>query len=136
VVGTTLLHYRIVASVGGGMGEVYAAEDTRLNGRVALKLLPPATATDPERLVRFRREAQAIAALNHPKRRHGRVERMHLALKLGATNPAAANVLQQQARFDTFVEEYNRERPHQALAMLLRADLYARSARVYCGWQT
>src|SRR5688572_3313410 len=47
------------------MGEVYAAEDTRRNRRVALKLLPPATATDPERLHRFRREAQAVAALNH-----------------------------------------------------------------------
>ena len=67
MIGTTLLHYRIVGTLGsGGMGEVYAAEDTRLNRRVALKLLPSATATDPERLHRFRREAQAIAALNHP----------------------------------------------------------------------
>jgi serine/threonine protein kinase len=67
VVGATLLHYRIVGTLGtGAMGEVYAAEDTRLNRRVALKLLPPATAVDPERLLRFRREAQAIAALNHP----------------------------------------------------------------------
>ncbi len=48
------------------MGEVYAAEDTRLNRRIAIKLLPPDTAADPERLERFRREAQAVAALNHP----------------------------------------------------------------------
>ena len=67
MVGTTLLHYRIVRALGcGGMGEVYAAEDTRLHRIVALKLLPTATSTDPERLARFRREAQAVAALNHP----------------------------------------------------------------------
>jgi putative transposase len=64
---------------------------------------------------------------------NGRHERMHLTLKLGATKPAAANVLQQQARFDTFVEEYNRERPHQAIAMKVPADLYTRSARLYRG---
>ena len=64
---------------------------------------------------------------------NGRHERMHLTLKIGATKPAAANVLQQQARFDTFVEEYNRERPHQALAMKVPADLYTRSARLYRG---
>jgi serine/threonine protein kinase/Tol biopolymer transport system component len=67
MVGTTLLHYRIVRPLGsGGMGEVYAAEDTKLQRTVALKILPPAMADDPDRLARFRREAQAIAALNHP----------------------------------------------------------------------
>ena len=67
MVGTTLLHYRIVRPLGsGGMGEVYAAEDTKLQRVVALKILPPAMAEDPDRLARFRREAQAIAALNHP----------------------------------------------------------------------
>jgi putative transposase len=58
---------------------------------------------------------------------------MHRTLKLEATKPAAANVLQQQGRFDAFVTRYNQERPHQALAMKVPADLYARSARVYRG---
>ena len=67
MVGTHLLHYRIVRPLGsGGMGEVYAAEDTKLQRVVALKILPPAMGDDPDRLARFRREAQAIAALNHP----------------------------------------------------------------------
>jgi putative transposase len=68
----------------------------------------------------------------HPQD-NGRHERMHLTLKKEATKPAAANVLQQQARFDTFVERFNRERPHQALGMKVPADVYARSPRVYHG---
>jgi putative transposase len=63
----------------------------------------------------------------------GRHERMHLTLKREATTPAATNVLQQQARFDDFIERYNQERPHQALGMKVPADLYARSSRVYRG---
>jgi putative transposase len=66
----------------------------------------------------------------HPQQ-NGRHERMHLTLKKEATKPAAANVLQQQARFDTFVDQFNRERPHQALEMKVPADVYARSPRVY-----
>ena len=67
MIGTILGHYRIVRALGrGGMGEVYAAEDTRLARLVALKVLPPAFAADADRLARFRREAQAVAALNHP----------------------------------------------------------------------
>jgi len=58
---------------------------------------------------------------------------MHLTLKREATKPAAANVFQQQARFDTFVDQYNRERPHQALGMKVPADVYALSARAYHG---
>jgi putative transposase len=58
---------------------------------------------------------------------------MHLTLKREATKPAAPNVLQQQARFDTFIDRFNRERPHQALGMKVAADLYTRSLRVYHG---
>ena len=68
----------------------------------------------------------------HPQQ-NGRHERMHLTLKREATKPAARNVLQQQARFDTFVRQYNDERPHEALAMKVPADLYAPSARPYKG---
>ncbi len=59
--------YEIVAPIGaGGMGEVYRATDTRLGRDVALKLLPEAFASDPERLARFEREAKLLASLNHP----------------------------------------------------------------------
>jgi putative transposase len=68
----------------------------------------------------------------HPQD-NGRHERMHLTLKKEATKPAAPNVLQQQARFDAFVERFNQERPHQALAMKVPAEVYARSPRVYRG---
>jgi putative transposase len=68
----------------------------------------------------------------HPEQ-NGRHERMHLTLKTEATKPAAANVLQQQARFDTFVDRYNRERPHQALGMRVPADVYTPSPRPYRG---
>jgi eukaryotic-like serine/threonine-protein kinase len=50
----------------GGMGAVYRARDTKLNREVALKVLLPAVANDPERLARFSREAQVLASLNHP----------------------------------------------------------------------
>jgi putative transposase len=68
----------------------------------------------------------------HPQQ-NGRHERMHLTLKKDATKPAAANMLQQQARFDDFIAQYNHERPHQALGMQVPADLYIRSPRVYRG---
>src|SRR5262245_61386164 len=59
--------YEIVTLIGAGaMGEVYRARDTRLNRDVALKLLPPLFAVDPDRVARFKREAQVLAALNHP----------------------------------------------------------------------
>jgi eukaryotic-like serine/threonine-protein kinase len=66
-VGETLAHYRILEELGvGGMGEVYLAEDERLKRRLALKVLPPDLAGSPERLERFQREAETVAALNHP----------------------------------------------------------------------
>jgi len=68
----------------------------------------------------------------HPEQ-NGRHERMHLTLKKEATKPAASNVLQQQARFDAFVDRYNQERPHQALDMKVPAAFYQRSPRVYRG---
>ena len=65
--GTRLGAYEIVSALGaGGMGEVYRARDTKLNRRVAIKVLPDLFARDTERLARFTREAQTLGALNHP----------------------------------------------------------------------
>jgi eukaryotic-like serine/threonine-protein kinase len=65
--GQQIENYRIVRELGsGGMGQVYLADDTRLNRKVALKLLPPHFTVNPDRVRRFAREAQAASALNHP----------------------------------------------------------------------
>jgi serine/threonine-protein kinase len=65
--GTRLGAYDVLALIGaGGMGEVYRARDTRLKREVAIKVLPDGFAQDPDRLVRFQREAELLATLNHP----------------------------------------------------------------------
>ena len=68
----------------------------------------------------------------HPQQ-NGRHERMHLTLKKEATRPPGRNILQQQARFDAFVSEFNEEQPHEALAMQVPAQLYRCSSRPYAG---
>src|SRR5713226_2810396 len=83
-VGSRLGHYEILAPIGaGGMGEVYRSKDTKLDREVAIKILPEAVARDPERLVRFERDAKALAALNHPNiaQIHG-VEERALVMEL------------------------------------------------------
>jgi len=66
MIGSTIAHYKITAKLGeGGMGEVYRARDDRLNRDVAIKLLPASVEQSPERLARFRREAQVLASLTH-----------------------------------------------------------------------
>ena len=68
----------------------------------------------------------------HPQQ-NGRHERMHLTLKQEATRPAGANILQQQAKFDAFLDEFNNQRPHEALDMKCPAELYRASPTPYLG---
>src|SRR5262245_11080202 len=67
MIGRQLGPYHVLAKLGeGGMGEVYRATDTTLKRQVAIKVLPDSLACDPDRLPRFKREAEILAALNHP----------------------------------------------------------------------
>ncbi len=67
MIGKKIAHYSVTAKLGaGGMGEVYRATDTKLGREVALKVLPPVFANDPQRMARFKREAHVLASLNHP----------------------------------------------------------------------
>jgi serine/threonine-protein kinase len=67
MLGKTILHYQLIDKIGaGGMGEIYKAQDSRLNRLVAVKILSPGMSTDPDRKRRFFQEAQAASALNHP----------------------------------------------------------------------
>ncbi|MBA2260767.1 MAG: serine/threonine-protein kinase [Acidobacteria bacterium] len=99
--------YEIIAPIGaGGMGEVYRARDARLNRDVAIKILPPLFAEDPERLARFEREAQVLASLNHPNiaqiygiaeapadnARPGEVERPALVMELVEGDDLAVHI--------------------------------------------
>lgn len=82
--GTRLGPYEIVTPIGaGGMGEVYRARDTRLDRDVAIKVLPSAVASDPDRLARFEREARVLASINHP----------HIATVFGFEESAAGTAL-------------------------------------------
>ena len=84
--GARLGPYEVVAPLGaGGMGEVYRARDPRLERDVAIKILPPLVAADPERLSRFEREAKTLASLNHPNIAH-----IHGLVELPAANGAIA----------------------------------------------
>ena len=94
-VGARVGVYEITSAIGaGGMGEVYRARDTRLKRDVALKILPPAVAKDSDRVARFEREAELLAALNHPNIAHIHgVEEADgsIAPALGSRLAAAAN---------------------------------------------
>ena len=87
---STLSHYRIVSKIGaGGMGEVYLAQDTKLDRQVALKILPPGIAEDKDRMNRFIREAKSASSLNHPN-----IITIHEISEIGGTHFIATEYIQ------------------------------------------
>jgi Tol biopolymer transport system component/predicted Ser/Thr protein kinase len=99
--GTRFGAYEVVSALGaGGMGEVYRARDTRLDRDVALKILPEAVASDPDRLIRFEREAKTLASLNHP----------NIAAVYGLEEGALAMELVEGPTLDELIRAH-RERP-------------------------
>ena len=91
MVGQTLGHYKILDKLGkGGMGEVYGAEDTTLKRQVALKVLPSDLAASQERLERFQREAETLAAIDHPHIVH--IYSVESAEDAGRTGPRLCEV--------------------------------------------
>ena len=89
--GTRFGPYDVLAAIGaGGIGEVYRGRDTRLNREVALKVLPEAFASNSDRLQRFAREAQTLAALNHPNIAHCHVSRKSATCARSSSNSSTA----------------------------------------------
>ena len=125
MVGKTILHYKIIEKIGkGGMGEVYLAEDTELDRKIALKFLPPQYDEDAEIKTRFKREAKAAAALNHPATalvRSGRRRELQLATSVDDrrrhADPAAERIRLKQRHADgrhTALAAPVARRPHRA----------------------
>jgi serine/threonine protein kinase len=107
VIGQTLSHYRITAALGaGGMGEVYRATDSNLGREVAIKVLPPEVAQDPDRLGRFKREAHLLAALNHPN--IAAIYGLELGRRETLVPPDRAQIVAQGSDYDAATGERQR----------------------------
>ena len=98
--GTRVGPYEILSAIGaGGMGEVYCARDEQLGRQVAIKVLPDSLSADPERLARFRREAQVLASLNHPNIAH--IHGFQIAMIAAGGPTLAARLTEGPARAPT-----------------------------------